>query len=238
MKKRICGCIIVLIFTVNVLTAQTIPLGATGGARYITPGPYSSITSLPIAPPATIGDYYLENAWLQGSIILTDSTQFQSLYFRYNMKENYFEIKTEREVKVLPGARVVSFEWLNNNNVRDGVYINVAGFDYNGSKLKTFLKIINGGNYSVATGEEYKLIPANYNAALNVGERDDRIVKEEVHYLLHDNKILKVDSNKKKFTNDLSEFSGHDMSAFIKDSKIAPKELGDLVQVTEKLNTM
>ena len=238
MKNKICGIAIALIFTITVLKAQLVPMGDRGGASTVNVAPSGFITQLPLAPPQTEGDYYLENAWLRGNVLLRDSSLLEAIYFKYNLKENNFEIRTESEVKVLPGFRAKSFEWIGNQNPRDGLYINAADYDCSGTKLNSFLKVTNTGDYVIVKRGELKIIPSNYNAALNIGERNDRIVKDEAYYLLHGNKLMRVDSNKKKFTADLKIFSGHDLSSFMKENKVDPKNINDLYLVTDKLATL
>jgi hypothetical protein len=167
---------------------------------------------------------------------LEENVTLESLFFRYNVKENYFEIKTETEVKVLPGKRVTNFNWVNNQSESDGEYVNTSQYSLNGAMVNTFFKVAIKGQYDLLIGNRFKVIPGNYNTALNVGERNDKIVKEEVFYICTDNKLMEVNSNKNKFTKDLKVFSGKDMSSFIKSNKINPKDPEDLTLVTHRLN--
>lgn len=237
--ERVFGLVSLFFISLNFSVAQSLPMGSTGGSRiFIKPGAYAFVTELPQAPRETAGDYFLVNSWLRGDILLTDSLKLEALYFKYNLKDDLFEIKTEQDVKLLPGRRVIYFDWKNNQSTLDGEYQRADGYDLEGIRIDGFLKIIYRGSYSLVAGQECKLVPANYNTALNVGERNDRIVKDESYYLLHDNKLMRVDSNKKKFSSDLKVFSGHDLSSFIKENKVDPREIDDLILVTEKLRTL
>lgn len=203
---------------------------------FFRPGSYALITELPPAPPSTIGDYYLESDWLHGDIYLKEDVKLESLYFRYNAKDNYFEIKTETEIKILPGKRVNNFSWTNNQNEFDGEYVNAAQYNSNGTTMNTFFRVVEEDKFDLLVGNRFKLVPGNYNTALNVGEKNDKIIKEEVFYIGSDNKLMEVDLNKKKFTKDLEKFSGKDLSSFIKSNKINPKNPQDLILITHKLN--
>ncbi|HEX5167796.1 MAG TPA: hypothetical protein VFW11_01380 [Cyclobacteriaceae bacterium] len=226
-----------LVVSSNFSDAQSLPMGTTGGSRFfLKPGAYAFVTELPPAPSETTGDYYVANDWFQGNIILNDSMRLEALFFKYNLKANHFEIKTEHEVKILPGKRVIYFDWSNNQNPADGEYQRADEYELNGTKLEGFIKIIQRGSYSLMMGLEFKIIPANFNTALNVGERNDKIVKEEVYYILREKKLLRVDSNKKKFTEELKKFTGYDLSQSVKLNKINPKELEDLLIIVEELN--
>lgn len=213
-------------------------MGNTGGSRiFLKPGPYAFVMELPPAPKQTVGDYYLEDEWLLGNVLLTDSLKLESLYFRYNLKDDVFEIRTESDVKLLPGRRVLRFDWQQNQSLFDGEYIRADSYGLNGAQLNGFLKVVKGGQYSLATRHEFKLIPGNYNMALNVGEKNDRIVKEEVFYILYRNNLLRVDSSRKKFTEELEEFTGRDLGDYIKSRKVNPKNVEDLLLITTALNT-
>jgi hypothetical protein len=237
--EKVFALVVSFMISVSLGKAQTIPMGAQTGAGYVTPVPYGFMNQLPPAPAKTIGDYYLDESWLKGNILLSSNSRIENVQFRYNLRENNFEIKTEKDVKLLPGVRVLSFEWVDNQSPRDGFYFSAAPYDYNNTHLLTFLKeVVSGDDYSLAIGVECKLIPANYNVALNVGNRDNQIVKDQGYYLFHDNKLLKVDSSRKKFSSELKTFSGHDLAAYMKENKVDPKQIDDLLILTEKLNTL
>ena len=237
MKKKIQVTVTILIGLISVSLGQSLPMGSTGGSRmFFRPGSYALVTELPAAPPTTIGDYYLEKEWLRGDLYLDENLKLESLYFRYNAKDNYFEIKTETEIKVLPGKRVIKFTWTNNQSEFDGAYINGALYNLEQTTVNTFLKIVSDEKYDLLVGNRFKVIPGNFNTALNVGERNDKIVKEEVLYIGTGESLMEVDSNRKKFIKDLTLFSGSDLSSFIKSNKINPKNLEDLILVTRRLN--
>lgn len=235
--KRLFVFQLIFMMSMDLLYGQSLPMGNTGGSRiFIKPGAYAFVTELPPAPKQTVGDYYLENEWLLGDILLTDSLKLEALYFRYNLKDDVFEIRTESDVKVLPGRRVLGFDWRQNQNLFDGEYRRADSYTMNGTHLNGFLKLIQGGQYSLATNYEFRIIPGNYNTALNVGEKNDRIVKEEVFYILYRNNLLRVDSNRKKFTEELGKFTGRDLGDYIKSKKVSPKEVEDLLLITTALN--
>lgn len=203
---------------------------------FFRPGSYALITELPPAPPSTVGDYYLVSDWLQGDLYLKEDVKLESLNFRYNAKDNYFEIQTETEIKILPGKRVNKFSWTNNQSEFDGVYVDATQYNSDGKPINTFFKVVSDDKYDLLIGNRFKVIPGNYNTALNVGEKNDKIVREEVFYIGAEDKLMEVDLNKKKFTKDLAGFSGKDLSSFIKSNKIDPKSQEDLIMVTERLN--
>lgn len=237
MMKKWSTVVVVVFTTISITYGQSLPMGSTGGSRiFFRPGSYAFVTELPKAPPETIGDFYLDNEWLRGDIYLREEMKLESLFFRYNAKENYFEIKTDNEVKVLPGNRVISFDWVHNQNESDGKYANASQYNWNGTIINNFLKVVYDGQYGLLMGDRFKVIPGNYNAALNVGERNDKIVKEKVYYFSHNGELLKVDSNRKRFLNDLQAFSGQDINSLTKGHKINPKDMEDLISLARKLN--
>jgi hypothetical protein len=212
-------------------------MGSTGGSRiFLKPGAYAFVTELPPAPGQTVGDYYLEDEWLLGNVLLTDSLKLESLYFRYNLKDDVLEIRTDSDVKVLPGRRVLRFDWRQNQSLLDGEYLRADGYELNATHLDGFLKVIQSGEYSLVSGHEFRLIPGNYNTALNVGERNDRIVKEEVYYIMCKRRLLKVDANKKKFAEELEKFTNREWKEYMKSKKVNPKEVEDLLLMTNALN--
>lgn len=199
--------------------------------------PYGFVTELPMAKPETVGDYYLDDAWLEGNIYLADHSMLADLSFKYNLKENVLEIKVNDAVKVLPADRVSYFEYLNNNSSLDGIYINAGGYTSQGASLVGFFKIVYDGEYDLYMKTDLSVIPSTYNAALDVGERNNKIVKNKTFYLAKDSNVLRIETNKKKFIKDVKSFSGKDLEDFMRDRKIGTKDADDLTAIAEKLSS-
>lgn len=213
--------------------AQSLPMGNAGGNRQFQRVPYGFITTLPPAPPQTEGDYFLNETWMRGNILLSDSTMLENIFFRLNMKDFVLELKDEQNVKVLPGRRVLAFVWKNNNAADDGVYLNVANKE---TDIRGFMKLVYENTFSLFKHTDYEVLQATYNAALDVGTRNHQIVKKEAWYVCNNGNFLKVERNKKKFLGDLSTFSGRDCQQLFGKQKINPVETDDVILVLKTLS--
>ena len=220
------------IFVTAFVNAQPIPMGNPGGTHQFQRIPYGFITTLPPAPPQTEGDYFLQEEWMRGNIVMTDSTMIENVFFRLNMKDNDLELKAEHEIKVLPGRRVLLFVWKDNGSPNDGIYLNAGKH----ADVRGFMKLVYENTYSLFMQTDFEIVQATYNAALDVGSKNNQIVKKKAWYVCKDRTFMKVERSKKKFLDDLSTFSGRDCRQLFGKQKINPTETDDVILALRTLS--
>ncbi len=170
------------------------------------------------------GDFYIFEEFEMVSIVpyKNDIKGLEKVSANINVQENTIEIDFNGQIKVLDAFEVKSLVRLNNaeNYVSHMGIINRS--------LKGFSKVVYSGKSTIYCHYKTIIMEPNFNAALNVGEKDYRILKELSYYVQLDNKLHEIPKSKKEFTKLLA--SKPATKDFIKKNKINPKKESDLIK--------
>jgi hypothetical protein len=84
-------------------------------------------------------------------------------------------------------------------------------------------------------GLEY--VKANYNMAMDVGEKNDTYAQRRTLFVYHETKLVKIEKNKKKL---LSLFPGKtkQIEEYAERNNLGFRKESDLVQLIEYINTI
>ena len=195
------------------------------------------VTQLPMAPAETKGDVYLNNQWFATDITLANKSKLKGFLTRLNLETNQLQINVNDQIRVLSFKEVSSFSWLD-GNLGDTVHF-VSGKDYrkNGVPIDGFFQILKTGTWTLLSKPTLVLIKNTYVAALDAGERNNKWVKRDELYILNQTQLFNTNLSKNKF---ISQFPS-DLQGAIKDfqssKKIGNKNLGDLLLITDYLNS-
>jgi hypothetical protein len=200
---------------------------------FLNKAPMTFVSELPVAPPGTVGSYYLEESWKRTVLYLTDQGKLEDVETRLNLQNNSFEILYEQSVKVLSGAKVMSFEWTSADGKTE-VFVSARTYKLDGVPMKGFLKLMEDGTYQLLMQVKTEVVPANYNVALDVGSKDNQITKVTRYYVSKNNTLVEVTSGKKKFTRAFKETFDEDISTLT--SELNPKKTDDLSVLVSRLN--
>ncbi len=89
-------------------------------------------------------------------------------------------------------------------------------------------------NYTLLKHYKIEIKESNYNAVLDHGDKNDKILINEDTYLLHDFQLIPIDRSKRKFS---KYFSRKDeILSYIRDNKLSFKSMEDLSELTNFLN--
>ncbi|RUT77629.1 hypothetical protein [Ancylomarina longa] len=175
-----------------------------------------------------VGSFYLDPSWKKSDVYLVrDSVILQGIYTRLDVRNNAMEIKYKDQVKILPTYRI-----------RSVVYSESKSLFVTESVLKSteqgFYKVVVDNNNSLLCRYNAKIKTSNYNVTLDTGKRDDHIIKELSFYLYNKEKLLKLESTKKKFKKQFEANSN--VKLYLNNHKINPKKEVNLVQFVQFLN--
>lgn len=232
MKKKA-----LLFFTVltNYAVQAQVVGGIPGKGMDMQTQPNGFVTQLPMAPPETKGDVYLYSDWMMADILLYhQNTKLSRYLIRVDLESNSVEINHQNQIKVLAGNRVKEFSLMRTSGVAEK-FVNGGAFKLNGVNLDGFLKVIDSGKWQLLSKVQLKLIKATYVAALDAGNRNDSLVKEEVYFFSKDYTLYQVYSSSKKFAAQFNE-NGELVKSFIKTHKLDLKSLLSLHQIQTFLN--
>lgn len=235
-KKSITIPALLCITLANAYGQQSVMGNIPGKLIDVKTGSNAVVTQLAMAPPTTNGDVYLHSDWALANITLSDEkTQLTGYPVKLDLKTNNLEIRYDNQVKLLPARRIREFVLLRNNGVREK-FVNASKYVLNESPIEGFLHVVDTGKWALLKKTDLKMIESSYNAALDVGQRDHRLVKDERSFFSRGNTLYEIDLSLKKFC---KQFIGHEsaISKFIKEEKLSLKKADDLHALLVFLNT-
>ncbi len=193
-----------------------------------------------------VGQTYLDTAWAQGNLKLYDAIQpvggkavdtLSGLGMRYNVHFNEVEIllNTYRDTRAVQGDRIRSFS-LEKKGEQPAYFTNAK--NYQADKVPTgFYEILTSGPMTLAVLHRTVIRKPNYNAALEVGEKDTKILMDDDYYAIQDGKAEKLKLSKKALL-ELMEKKSKQMGTFIKANDLDFKDQGNLVRLFEAYNSL
>jgi hypothetical protein len=186
----------------------------------------NQVFGIPPEPKRLIGNYYLDPKWNKASILLYRDNEVMEGYFvRYNISSNNFEIRDEVSdlVTVLPGLRVQNIVWIDSEHNVPRFFINGMDFKDEGSPIAGFFEVLVDGKKPLVRRTIATVKASNYNTALMVGERDDKIVKRNSYYFLDERQIIPVPKQKKRFYK-IFEDEADEIESFVKENSVNIKQ--------------
>lgn len=202
----------------------------------IQPGEF--VYGIPLPPGETIGDYYLSADWRNSNLLLfEDEKVIQGYPVKYNIKADELEIKSASGVKVLRGAKVKSFVMADPQKSSPVFYVNVKRYGAAANGLSGFFEVAADGKVPLLKHVDIEIKKPDYSEALNVGSRDERILKKITFYHAVDNKLYKISKNRKKFIAAFPD-KREQVSKFISDNELSLNEEEHLVRIYEYYNRL
>lgn len=194
------------------------------------------VSELPRAAPKTVGTAYYEEGWLLADLFLKGETKLEGLRVKLDLSTHNFEILHGDEIKLLPGDKVLSFQWVTSEGTPEvfvrGNYITGEGLKVNG-----FLKMISDTEpYKLLEFFTTETISANYNPQLDVGSKDHQVVRKARTFIAKDKLLLEVKGGKKKFIQDFKQTFQTDVSQIVKEFDIDTRDDEELIVLLKQLN--
>lgn len=198
--------------------------------------PLGFVSELPPAAPKTIGESYYDENWLTADLFLKGETKLEGLKVKLDLATHNFEILHEGNVKLLPGDKVLSFQWVNATGIPE-VFVRGSYVTADGLKVNGFLKLLSDTEpFKLLEYHTIETVSANYNVQLDVGNKDHQLVKRSRTFVAKDKLIFEVKGGKKKFINDFKETFQTDVSHIIKEFDIDTRNEDELLVLLKQLN--
>lgn len=183
-----------------------------------------------------VGDPYLDANWQKSTVLLSDDKLLEGYPVRYDIQSRKLEVKSKYGIKVLEARRVKSFVSLDSLNNTPKYFINSTRFkDEKGNVTEGFFEVLSDGKLPLFKSVSVEMKPANYRPELNMGSREDKILKKVKYYYMKDQNIFEVPSNAKKLGVIFGD-RAEEIQKFIKTNKLSLKEELPLKTVFDKYN--
>ena len=201
-------------------------------------GSNEMVYGIPLPPGKVIGDTYLSQSWKKSVILLYKEDKLLEGYeVRYDVYADELEVKTNKGIKVLKGRDIKSFMWTDSAQLDPYYFVNAADYKREGAPLAGFFEVLVDGQMPLFKKTRLTVKKANYNVALDVGSRDDKILKVHEYFLARSGEVMEVPTSRKKITSVFSP-KGDDVTKFMNANDLSVKKEIDLVHIFEFYNSL
>jgi len=208
-------------------SGSTINLNKNGG----------SVLELAPKPSTTEGSYYYNDQFQKGTIYLKDGRKFENYPLKYDLSRKWIEVRTDKGVKIATDEIAERFILFNPHNASGQTFINVSNFKPNDLELSGFMELLTDGKIKLLVATKLEVKPSNYNALMDVGEKNNTIVKREVVYFTRNIELVEVPIKEKDVINLFGE-KKEIIANYIDDNNLKLKKINDLKELVDYYNTL
>jgi hypothetical protein len=138
------------------------------------------------------GSFYLNENWIAAIIYLRDgafaSNKLENIPVKVDLLNQELELNTKAGIRVLETSDIKAFEWVNPASNKLEKYANCSEFTLDGTPLVGFCKV-SAGEIKLVRQDYAEVLKADYNVALDVGSREDKIIKKYKLYVMREAKL-------------------------------------------------
>jgi len=170
------------------------------------------------------GSPYLDNSWFSGEIVMHDDRMVDEYAFKFDMMNNSLVVNIDKKIFSLPEGVFKSFstETVAANGEKIERFFTRAVI---GKEIKYLEEIVSSEKLSLMKEHVKKLVKANYNAALDVGNHKDKFFDEEKHYLKINDDYIEIKGSRKKIS---KQIQNRKLRNFVSDNNLNLKDVKDL----------
>jgi hypothetical protein len=183
------------------------------------------------------GSSYLNEDWITSIVYLKPGhfsiDKFEGIRIKANLQSNGIEIETEAGIKLIESSIFDKFEWTNPQTNEKEEYVNCNKFSVGGTRLDGFCRI-SGDKIRLVSRNYVEIIKSNYNVAMDVGSKEDEIIKKSKCYLLTDDVLIEC-KNKQTLYSTMADKAA-EIKTFIQVNKIRLSDEADLRSVVTYYN--
>lgn len=224
MLKRLTICMLILLVTAGISTAQLYYVNLPPGHNKITLGDDRI--------PGVKGSPYLSDEWSMGTITLHNGSVIDSLEMRYNVFAGEIHYKHDGNVYILGSPD--SVRYISMYGERYFVYLPYT--DKKEGTLKDYFEFLSGDVAQLLVRHTVTKIKSNYNVALDVGEKDDRLEHKNAYYLRKDKSIVLID-RKGETVLDLLSDKSRELRDFVSRNRLSFTREADLKRIVDHYNS-
>jgi hypothetical protein len=152
---------------------------------------------IPMPEPTLVGDSYFNKDWKKSSVALYEREGLLTGYLiRFELLKNELEVKTNGGVKIIEGSRVSGFMLTDSIHHKPTYFINGKDFKLNELAVPGFLEVIVDGKYMLVKKHDITIRKSDYNMKLDVGRRNDEIIRSSALYYVQANELKKAPRTK------------------------------------------
>ncbi len=198
------------------------------GYRYELPVGHHKIVLIDSRPNLD-GSPYLSEDWQKGSILMKNGDTIVSIPLRYNVFKDEMQFQNEDKAYAIGSPDSIKKLMLGDLSF---VYL---GYNEDKKLKKGFFEELSKGSACLLQHHYPVILPANYNVALNVGNKNDQLSLKKKFFLKKDNNVIEIDKKGKNFVSAFN-LKGKDIQKYVKDNNLSFNKETDLIQITNFAN--
>lgn len=181
--------------------------------------------------PEKIESVYLRDEWTSGTLMLLSGDTLKDLSLKYDLKNSLLEINSDAGIKVASLSKIRGFEFAVAPSRQ--LFLNANRQQVPG--LTGLVEVLAAGKISLYAKPSIEILPGNYNAAMDVGSRNDRAVKKENLFLVKDGNATDVTKEGKKIASHFQDREG-EIHQYVKDNGLSYKKKEDVAKIVRFAN--
>lgn len=181
--------------------------------------------------PNLDGSPFLFEDWQKGSICMNNGDSIQSIMLRYNVYKDEMQFQYEDKAYSIGCTDSIKSIYLNG---RTFIYTN---FTEDGKNTVGYLEVLSSGKNSLLQRFYPEILAANFNIALNTGNKNDQLLMKKKYFFRNSDKCTPVDKKGLNIISILNE-NGKAVQSFVKKNKLSFRNEMDLIEITNFANTL
>ena len=192
---------------------------------------------IPLPEGKIVGDTYMDTNWRMANVMLYEKEKLiEGFPMRYDIHLDELEFKGKNGIKVLAGSKVKSFVWADSITRTPSYFINGKAFrNEDDTPFTGFFEVLSEGAVPLLKKTYIDVKKADYNVAMNVGSRDDKILKKKKFYILKENRVVELPGSRKKFLSIFNE--NQRLEEFIRQNSLSVTDERDLKLIMSHYNS-
>jgi hypothetical protein len=192
---------------------------------------------IPVSSGEIVGNAYLNDTWKKAILKLAgQDKEFNIQECKINLYSNQIEINFKNSIKAIDGSKVEKFILGDLDTSAQGFYKNANTYKVDGAPQVGFLEVLVDGSTPLVKKTVVIIKRPDYNIQLNVGNKNTRIIKEEVLYFAKGDELINIKTIKNKKFPLIFGNAASVMSKFIEDNSLRLSTEEDLTLIFKHYN--
>ena len=189
-----------------------------------------------------IGDPYIDTLWQAGNVkfygrLNAKTDSLAGVPVRIDLLANEVEIKAGANDIRATKAATVRYVDMNNYRGTSSRFINVREYRGDADELSGFFEEVVTGKFDLLRHPTIYIRRANYNPAMNVGTKDDELMKKTDWYIAYRKRAVKFSPSRKALL-ELMPDHKEQMEMYLKSKRPDLKDRADLMALVLYYNSL
>ena len=193
--------------------------------------PMEAVPTFDLRSKKEVKRVFLIEDWSEGKFLFSTEYQTQQTFpLKYDILNQELNVNISNSIVVAPLSLIKGFKVFDGLKPATFLVLKPKGWN----KSPSFFELLVDGEYKLLVHHYTKILPPNYNPALNSGSKNSEVKRKKDLYLLHNGIISEVSAKKKKAKKFFAKFEA--LKDYFKQNDVKFNHQDDFVKVVEQLN--